>query len=272
MTELIPISELDDGFLRAKFLVESLMDTSKLAHSKHHYHVSIGLSILAYEEISKMQMFFLAKQKGEGISKEDWKLVTKGDGKNRKSAHVVKPEKSYLDRKKFIEERGFMEHLATEQILKKMDPSWQYQPFEEKTRKDPLALERSKSFGSIKNSCFYLDWENDNWQIFTKVAKKSRKALSEFFLWIVEFHYCTISLDYGNPTITNDETSSSFQKYVDNPFFKRQKEMVAILETPEFLKVRTLATKVIDNYRLKSNTLKRDNKQDIMYFNLLKRD
>ena len=101
MTELIPYDELDDGFQRTKFLVESFMDSSNLAFSKNHYHISIGLSILAYEEISKMQMFFFARQKGEGISKEDWNLVTKGDPKNKKSAHVVKPEKSYLDRKKF---------------------------------------------------------------------------------------------------------------------------------------------------------------------------
>ena len=139
MVELIPFTELDGGFQRAKFLVESFMESSKLACIKHHYHISVGLSILAYEEIYKMQMFFMAKQKGEGISKENWKLVTKGDWKNRKSAHIVKPVKSYLDRKKFIEERGPIEHLAAEQILKKMDKSWRSRTFQEKTRRDPLA-------------------------------------------------------------------------------------------------------------------------------------
>jgi len=236
------------------------MDSSNLAFSKNHYHISIGLSILAYEEISKMQMFFFARQKGEGISKEDWNLVTKGDPKNRKSAHVVKPEKAYLDRKKFIEERGFMEHVETEKILKKMNVSWRYMSFEQKTRRDPLAIERAKSLGAIKNACFYLDWKDNDWQIFTKVAKKSRKALAELWLWIIEFQYGLISLDYKNPTITNDEKSPSFQKYVNDPLFKRQKEMMAMLKTPKFLKVQKLATDVIDNYHPKTNVQKSNKK------------
>lgn len=264
MIELIPLKELDSGFNRAKFLVESYFETSKLAFEKSHYHISIGLSILAYEEISKMQAFFMAKSKGKGISKEDWILITKGDKKQRKSAHVVKPTKSYIDRKNFIKERGFNEHLVTEQILNKMDSSWMYQTFEEKTRIDPLALKRTQTFGDIKNACFYLDWKDDSWQIFTKVSKPKRKALADLLLWIVEFHYCTTTLDFENPTITNDENSPSFKKYINDPRFKRQQELTQRLKNKEFLKVRTLGTHVIDEYgkrnvptknRIKNNNL-----------------
>ena len=248
MIELIPAEKLDDGFERAKFLVESFIESSNLAFDKHHYQISIGLSILAYEEIFKMQMFFMALQKNEGIKKEDWDSITKGNRQEGKSAHIVKYERSYLDRKKFIEERGFYEHLATERILKKFDKNWQYQTFNEKTKRDPQALKRLRAFSKIKNACFYLDWKDNDWQIFTKVSKLERKALAELLLWMAEFQYCVTVLDKKNPTIIDDVNSESFQRYVNDPLFKKQQELQAAINTPKFMKIRSVATSILDQY------------------------
>lgn len=106
LTDLIPYNELDDGFERSRYLVNSLIESSKLVCQSHHYHISIGLSILAYEEIYKMTMFFYALQNKKGISKEDWDLITKGDRKNRKSTHMIKHERSYLDRKNSLKKEA----------------------------------------------------------------------------------------------------------------------------------------------------------------------
>lgn len=249
MTELIPYEQIDDGFERTKFLVKSLFETSKIACEKKHYHVSIGLSILAYEEIFKMQMFFMALQDKTGIDSERWKLITKGDRAKGKSPHLIKYEQSYLSRKEFIKKRGFDDHLKAEQIIKKMNRDWRYYTFDEKTRIDPEALERLGAFNKIKNECFYINWENDDWHIFTKTAKEERRALAELLLWIVEFHYCTTVLDKNNPTINSDENSASFQKYIHDPLFKRQSELEKMLNNPKFMKTRVLATKLIDRYR-----------------------
>ena len=51
MTDWIPHNKLEDGFERAKIQVDSFIESSKLALSKKHYSISIGLSILAFTEM-----------------------------------------------------------------------------------------------------------------------------------------------------------------------------------------------------------------------------
>lgn len=68
-------------------------------------------------------------------------------------------------------------------------------------------------------------------------------------LWIAEFHFYIVWLDKNHPSIENDENSYSFQNYVNDPLFKKQKVLENILKTPSFLKTRILATKIIDDYR-----------------------
>lgn len=249
MTDLIPYEQIEDGFQREKHQVESLIASSILVFDQKHYSVSIGLSILAYEEVYKMQKFLFVLENKTGIKKEDWDAITKGTKEPRKNSHEVKYERSYLDRKKVLLDKGISEHLVTEDLMKKLYNNYQYRSFKEKTESNPIVLERLKSLNLIKNACFYLDWRFNDWDIFTKVAKEERKALAEFLLWLVQLSYYHAMLDKNHHAITNDENSEDFLAYTNDPLFKKSMELENKLKTKSFKKTVILAMKVLDNYR-----------------------
>lgn len=252
MNELIPYDKLEDGFNRVKDQVESLINCSRLSLQQHEYTISVGLSVLAYEEIYKMQRFLFGLTDGTGIGEDEWNEITKGDRKTRKSAHVIKAERSYLDKKKQIQTKGYDEHLVMESIMSKLYENYMYRSYSEKTRIDPLVIERLRTFSSIKNSCFYLGWENNDWTIFTKVSKPEKKALAEFLLWLDELFYYNTILDKNHPRITDDENAEDFIAYKNDPLSIKAEQLEKQLKTKEFKKTVMLATKIIDKFRLDS--------------------
>src|SRR3972149_3835392 len=203
--ELIPHRALEDGFSRAEFQINALIHSSQLSFDGGEYTTSIALSILAYEELYKMHTFARKLIKRVGISEKEWNQIIFGSREERKSAHVVKMEKSYLDKKQDILEKGKIHNLIAKSVLTKLYGYDDYREFEILSKTDPLALARLVSFTKIKNSCFYLGWKDGKWDFFNNISKPERQALAKFLLFLTNFEFKQTLLDKKHPRITNDE-------------------------------------------------------------------
>jgi|APSaa5957512535_1039671.scaffolds.fasta_scaffold04523_3 AbiV family abortive infection protein len=73
--DVIPHSKLDEGLSSCKIQIKTLLDSCDLLYSKRKYSTSISLSILAYEELSKMQFLIDHYDHNQSISKKEWQKL-----------------------------------------------------------------------------------------------------------------------------------------------------------------------------------------------------
>lgn len=251
VVELIPYERLSEGFEKAQFQVKSLLESSQAVLNEKHYSVSIALSILAFEECYKMQMFQHAIDEKNGINEEEWIVITKGDKK--RPAHVVKSQRFYKDSKQYVQSRGEESSAIVEEILKKIDPTYKVRKFSEKIEQKPEVIERLSGLNSIKNSCFYLDWKDDNWYFFNNKSKKERKSFAEFLIWFVEIFYCHRIANHLHPIMYNDENSKEFKDFMNDSHTKRAHELEKLEKDKKFKITIMLGRKILDEFRGNKN-------------------
>lgn len=238
----IPHEKLEDGFQKCILHLDQLLESSVKLHELKNYSVSIALSILAFEELTKLRLIETRLRSNQNIKKEEWTRMTKG------GSHTLKQVKILDDAMQEIVKMGKEHHKKVQELDKKLGhpipPSipellqeykkWKYQ---------------MKNLNKIKQDCLYLDWKNSGWSTFAQNhSLKEQESLSEILFvrnYLLLFDFI---LEYKFPTVSFNENSPKFKDYRDDPIRKKQLEIHKKAQSNDFKKKTSIAKSIIENY------------------------
>jgi len=84
MVEHVPLSKLEEGFEKGTAHIQNMIDSSKTLFDSKHYAMSISISILILEELTKFRVILIHLRKKKPISKEEWDALSKGGSHDTK--------------------------------------------------------------------------------------------------------------------------------------------------------------------------------------------
>jgi len=239
---LIPSEKLKDGLKKEANHIESLLEASQILYYKKKYSLSLPLSVLALEEVTKLRMIRDNYLQNNGITTKEWFDMKKG------GSHKVKLTKPSSERKKRLYEMGEPTFEAARKLKTMINDPLKhitYSKMKEFT-KDGSPMEK---LDKIKQDCFYLDWKNSKWSSARiKLSKNQLQAMAHVSLEITKWFLNQAILYSRHPEIELDENSESFKKYLNDPLLKKDKDFKKKFQSNKFRKELTMATKILENY------------------------
>jgi len=226
----IPNSKLTEGIELCKKQSKMLLDSSEILYKKRKYVTSIGLSILAKEELTKIRIFYRMKIRNLPLEHDLWRMLNDHRVKLGLPLYV-----SYLSLKKrspldIVKIRSM---YLKEGIDPKMNAVDLVKPFNVK------GMKFLESLDLLKQDCHFLNWINNDWfSVLENYDEKTQKAIAHFLYSYTLEDYLGIllSLKYKKGDkfeIPNTITGNKFRK------------VIKYVETKDFVKIQELASKVI---------------------------
>lgn len=233
-TVLIPKEKLHEGFEKCFEHVANLLSDSRKMHDDKRFVSSIALSILAFEEIGKLDFIRTYINKNTDITKEDW------DEFSSYGSHSFKLLSFYqlaLDDVKRLGKEGY--DKVVEEEKKKGSPI-KHKTYAEIINAEATLKTSLKKYNSIKKACFYLDWKEKDWfSITTFYSDHELNLLAVFLLDFVSYGLLTERLDYRYPlnlfhqvpdeisTMKKDTIWLEREEYVKKAYTEKYREFFA---------------------------------------------
>jgi len=239
---LISVKYLEDGFNKQNEHIKSLLESSEILFDKKKYSLSLALSVLAHEEVTKLRTIRKHLRDNQGITKKEWIDLTRGGSHKEK---LIQPSK---DKEKSLHEMGKERFEAARQLKKMIGDPFSSTNYSQMKRDKEDYLIMGK-LDTLKQDSFYLNWKNSAWfSINLKLSKKQLQSMAFVNLEITKwFLNQTIWLS-KHPEIELNENSESFKKYRDDPLRKKDQEFKKKFLTPKFKKAAIIATKTLESY------------------------
>ncbi len=172
---LIPKERLSEGFESCHKQISTMLSDSKKLFESRKFISSIGLSILAHEEIGKLNIIRNHIFSKTDISKSDWDNISKP------GSHAYKLTIFYgyafEDLKKMGEER-----YNTIVEAEKQRTGITSSKYSELLKSESMIRERLKKLNDIKKSCLYVDWKNNDWFSISKIYSEHELDLLANYL------------------------------------------------------------------------------------------
>jgi len=217
----IPNSKLEEGFQLCKAQSKMLLDSSEILSKKRKYVISIGLSILAKEELTKMRIFYRFLIRGLAIEQDMWKVLTDHNVKLGLPFFLVshslrkKSPLEIVQVKNFANKMGIKTNLSVLDTLK--EPNEKYIQFVE-------------SLDIVKQDCHFVNWINNDWfSLLNNYDENTQKSIAKTLHAEALLDYYTILINFkrkkSDPvvipkTITGNKYRKIIQ-YTDSREFKK---------------------------------------------------
>ena len=226
----IPNSKLAEGIEFCKKQAKLLIDSSKILCKKRKYVTSIGLSILAKEELTKIRIFNRMKIRNLPVDHDQWRILNDHRVKLGLPFYV-----SYLHLKKksVVDIANIRNMYLKEGIDPVLNAVDFIKPFNVK------GLKFLESLDLVKQDCHFLNWVNDDWySVLKNYDEKTQKAIAETLYTQTYEDYLGIllSMKYKKGdklVIPNTITGKKFKK------------IIKYIDSKDFMKMRDLAYQVI---------------------------
>jgi len=114
MVEHIPLSKLEEGFEKGTTHIQNMIDASKTLFDSKHYAMSISISILILEELTKFRVILTHLRKKKQITKEEWDVLSKG------GSHDTKLTKLFEDAQDEVIQMGEEHQKRVQELSKKL--------------------------------------------------------------------------------------------------------------------------------------------------------
>lgn len=163
---LIPPEKISEGYYKEIDQIESLLHASNSLYDSKDYALSLAISLLAHEEISKLDVIQEHLKQKTGIMKSEWDDLTK-----KRGMHERKSTRHYTKARENIGQKTqkdidlyntFFKNLGHETI-----PT-----YDEWMKSNAKAITAYESLVKIKENCFYLSWEKEKWINLSTIASK----------------------------------------------------------------------------------------------------
>jgi len=238
---LIPKEKLAEGFVRCSLHIQSLIESSQILFDKENYSASTAMSILAFEETTKLHLINNYIKQGKGISENDWNKITILPG-----VHSHKLTGAITDYKKTLSEMGSEKFYSHEVIssVEFNDPTPHRDYYQLIASLSGIEEILSK-LNKVKQDCFYLNWKNCEWLTYNNFSDIQRKAFAFVNLNLAKFiYFIELENRYGNFIIgiidpdhnktTADATENDWALLKNNPYKKIVYEIIINMQTPLF--------------------------------------
>ncbi len=236
----IPLTQLKKGFLVGVNHIQEMLDSSKTLLDTGHYTMSISISILTLEEITKFNKISTHIRKRKPISKEEWKELSKPGSHNAKITKVFEYAHDQ------VIEMGEEHHERVQELSKKLDESDRLD-FETISKK--IDIQQLENLNIIKKECIYLDWKENDWNTFEiSFIAKGQAAFAEVLFYQNLGIFLAIMLENTNPVVSLDEQSQKFKAYQNNPFMVQLEKIKKIERTNEFKEKIAIAQAILKDY------------------------
>jgi len=250
---LIPNSKLAEGIELCKKQSKMLLDSSEILYKKRKYVTSIGLSILAKEELTKIRIFRRMELRNLQIDNNLWRILNDHRVKLGLPFYL-----SYLHLKKKspLDVVKIRSMYLKEGVDPKMNAVDLVKPFNVK------GLKFLESWDLLKQDCHFLNWVDDDWfSVLENYDEKIQKAIAHTLYTETLEDYLSILLSLkfkrgDKIEIPNTITGKKFRK------------IIKYMETKDFVKIQTIANKMIlrdytERYQEVLNSLSKRKKKKI---------
>ncbi len=188
---LIPLETLADGFEKCKRHIEELLKSSESLYNEKHYANSLAIAILAIEENAKLKVILNCILEKRGISKKEWYEIT-GRG-----SHEKKLIKNVEDRQKELRDLTYETYL--DEVERSLELGFDISSSKSFEQLKYQALfdvnEQVKKFNLLKQDCFYLNWNGNDWFSFiTNAPKNIQEAFAFVNLHVAKSEWINIVL------------------------------------------------------------------------------
>lgn len=244
--------QLQDGFIHQKNQIEDLIFTAETAYSAKKYNISVALSILALEEITKLRQIRDSDYLNGELDLSDWKRLSEGPGVHVKK--LAKPVEEMLKRQKEKDTKHWDE-------VQKFIDSTLIDGGGEKSQKTTPSYdpEMNHALNQLKLACLYMDYKDDKWYSAKLVLSKNElEALAYVTLKMAQFNFNDVQLHNKHRDIDVNPELESYKSYVSDPLFARRVEFQKISRSSEFKKKRMIGDSALRKFKKaaqKSNPL-----------------
>ncbi|MGI0056337.1 MAG: AbiV family abortive infection protein [Nitrosarchaeum sp.] len=226
----IPNSKLAEGIELCKKQSKMLLDSSNILYEKRKYVTSIGLSILAKEELTKIRIFNRMQIRNLPIEHNLWKIL---------NDHRVKLGLPYylsylsLRRRSPLDIVKIRNMYLKEGIDPKMNAVDLVKPLNVK------GLKLLESLDLLKQDCHFLNWIDNDWfSILGNYDENTQKAIAHILYteYFTDYLGILLGLKYKSGDkfeIPHTITGNKFRK------------VIKYMESKDFIKMQTLAYQVI---------------------------
>jgi len=244
--EYISPEQVKDGFKKCHTVVNRLLKDAELLMKNGRYSSSVSLAILAYEEVSKANDLRLKIKGEEGLTQPQWAKMSFG-----RIAHNLKLSSIIEAREKRLERLNQGQVNFLNQVSNKIGLQG-YVDFQATKNETLLMKDIFPKLNSVKQDCFYLNWDEKGkqWTYFDrKFNEKIKKAIAKFLITITEGIMISQKFTIDIPT-------KPFVQYSDEEWEKVQnlkscddlKKNIKYKNSREFTKISDTAIVAIDGY------------------------
>lgn len=240
---LIPKEKLQEGFEQCYNHVALLLSDSKKLYDERRFVSSISLAILAYEEIGKLELIRIHLYEKSDITEEQWKELSAF------GSHFFKLLTFYqraLDAIKRLGKEGYDRIVEDE---KKRGSQVKFKTFEEIINNEATFKTSIKKFNSVKKSCFYLDWKNNDWFSITSFyTEHELELLANFLQDFTMFGLLTERLDYKYPSNFFHQIPDEISIMKKDEIWIEREKYASAIYTEEYQKFLAAINYLIDKF------------------------
>ncbi len=250
---LIPKDKLQEGFELEKNQIKTLLKSSRILYSKKKYSVALSLSILAYEEIAKLQVLENhIKKHTDGISKKEWNALVRSS--KNKGVHETKLGKIYRDGVNHIKEIGMDSYYASSRFLANTGALPPNVPYSQVIQENDSSLDNLEKLNAVKQDCFYLNWKNNDWFIFNQLNENEQESMCYIVTFISQLMFNTFLTSMKFPAVPINPRDPIHQEYVNDPIVKETNVLEHKVHTPEFVKKNLIFLDILDTVYKENST------------------
>ena len=244
MTDLIPVKKLVDGFNKSREHIGELLKDCKMLYQQGRFVSSIGLLILAQEELVKINMLKNHINERKPITKEEWTAFS------QYGSHTSKLTALYKEADRDTSKMSEAVYNQIVQNYDKLGSKIKYRAsYSEIKKSSKLALRRLEMLNKIKKACWYLDWSNGDWlSLSTQYSEKDLHILANYLLQLTMSQYAEQILSYRYASTIFYEIPSNLNIMIKDPLWIECQKYYELIYSKDYNAVILRATQILDRF------------------------
>lgn len=245
---LIPTTKLVEGFESCREQIIILLSDSKELYRSRKFISSIALSILAHEEVGKLNIIRTHILSQKGITKKEWEETSKP------GSHTYKATTFYGIALNDLKKMGEKKY---NQIIEEEKRKGSYQKFHSYSdiiKHESIMRKHFKILNEIKKACLYVDWKDSNWFTISKIySEHELKLLANYLLDLVGYELVSEILTYKYPSDFYHQIPAEISIMRKDPLWHQREEYSKrIYDDKEYQKFLDAINYLIDTFPKKS--------------------
>ena len=224
--------EAKEGQKRIMKMANRLLNSSQKFLKEGQFSISIPLTILAFEELAKVDFLRIRIRDNQEISFKDWNNLTFGKG-----AHFLKLKWTLKKKSKKLEKWTEEDIQSLNFVNQKLGLNVQYKNKNAIQKDVDLFLPLIPKFKVLKEDCLYVNWDKSirKWTYFDRRFTENVKQL------IANYLYLEARREFFIQKLAEDMPNYIFARFTDDDWSKLEKSKNRL----EIIKIQNEISKVI---------------------------